>query len=151
VEFLYQKVKEGMTLNKIAQTLNDLGVPTRQRFGNNIWTGARISEMLADPKYMGKYHAFTENYTRNGDKYTRTKKPLEECVLMPEGVCPAKKMTPTQKTQRICLNLSVRDMLLLTLFFVTRSLSTQRTQGGHVWYLLRQRNPFVRYVNSPIR
>ncbi len=88
VVFLFQKAKEGWTLGRIAKTLNDLGVPTRQRFGNNVWTSSRISEMLADPKYMGRYYALQFTSTQKGDKVIRGIKPLEECILMPEDVCP---------------------------------------------------------------
>jgi len=88
VEYIFRKAKEGMTLYAIAQSLNDLGVPTRQRYGNNIWTTARMSEILSNPKYMGKYYAFQHIHARHGDTYHHVRKPVEDCVLLPDGVCP---------------------------------------------------------------
>ncbi len=89
VIYIYDKAKAGWTLGTIAKSLNDLGVPTRQRYGNNTWHVSRISEMLSNPKYMGVFYAFNRRYTKHGNGYRHSIKPVSERVLMPEGTCPA--------------------------------------------------------------
>src|SRR5205823_1833253 len=85
--YIYQKAKEGMTLRSIARSLNDLGIPTRKEGG--LWDTGRMSAILANPKYMGRFYSFNYAYRREGEKWKKKLRPISERVLMPDGTCPA--------------------------------------------------------------
>ena len=85
--YIFQKAKEGMTLRSIARSLNAIGIPTRKEGG--LWDTGRMSNILANPKYMGKFYSFNHTHYREGDKWKKKLKPISERVLMPDGTCPA--------------------------------------------------------------
>ncbi|MCB2194431.1 MAG: recombinase family protein [Bacteroidetes bacterium] len=54
IKEIYSKYLEGMSMNKIAQHLNDLGVQTRK---NKRWVDKTINDILTNPLYKGeRYH-----------------------------------------------------------------------------------------------
>lgn len=87
VEYIFQKAKEGWTLRSIARSLQELGIPTRKPGG--VWDTSRMSQLLSNPKYMGKFYSFNHTHYRDGDKWKKKVKPIEQRVLMPDGTCPA--------------------------------------------------------------
>src|SRR5215467_9562930 len=79
-------IKDGFTLRFIAKTFTEEGIPTRK--GRGFWRPSTIQYIASNPAYIGKFYAFRQSYTRVGQKYRPTDKPLEEQYLMPVGTCP---------------------------------------------------------------
>jgi DNA invertase Pin-like site-specific DNA recombinase len=86
VERIFQMIKDGISLRRIAKIFTEEGVPTRKNRG--YWRPSSIFYIASNPTYVGKFYAFRQTYKRNGQKYVPTDKPIEEQYLMPEGVCP---------------------------------------------------------------
>lgn len=60
VRMIFVDYLSGMGQRKIANKLNEIGIPTRQ---GNLWTNPRIREILVNEKYTGKL--ILQKYYRN--------------------------------------------------------------------------------------
>src|SRR5262249_46214496 len=85
-QLVYEKLDQGMDVAKVAQFLNEKGVPTGREA---VWHPATVSYMLGDEFVIGKAGMFMTHAVKEpgGKKHVVTQ-PEEERIYLPDGVVP---------------------------------------------------------------
>ena len=78
VRMIFSDYISGMGQQRIANKINEMGIPTRQ---GNLWTNPRIREILTNEKYIG--NLMLQKYYRNNHiekKKTRNQGELQKIL-----------------------------------------------------------------------
>jgi len=93
VIFIFDKLKEGMSLTGLARLLNDIGIPTPKRLNRKkqpgYWQRGSIASIITNPIYIGKVYAnrFINRKNAKGNMQSVKRNP-SEWILLPDGVAP---------------------------------------------------------------
>ena len=85
--YLYDQFLAGESIRGICTRLNELGVPPpgKPRKGIAYWQAGTVYKILTEREYIGE--AYANKYRKVGTGPKR--RPLEEMIKLPDGVCPA--------------------------------------------------------------
>lgn len=88
VQRMFAWVLEGWTLRRIAEHLNQIGLPTVRK--KALWGHSSLRSILTNPTYIGRREAFryVQVKGRNGGR-RMIERPVEERILLPAEVSPA--------------------------------------------------------------
>ena len=132
VRMIFSDYISGMGQQRIANKINEMGIPTRQ---GNLWTNPRIREILTNEKYIG--NLLLQKYYRNNHiEKIKTKNQGELSILTPLSKHKPYWICDMNSIPMMELQIVIRLLVSLPVDYVERTINENNSRKESVGYVL---------------